>query len=510
MIRIVIILSFLLNLNSLNLSGQSTAEKIDRLMTAYYRNEVFTGTVLVSKNGEIIYKKAFGPADREWNTQITTDTKFKIASISKSFTALLVLQLAEEGKLNLESTILDYIPDYKGKDGNSITIHQLLTHTAGIMTSLNPDEEAVQERLHHSLREMVRFAESADLYFKPGTGFRYSNLAYNILACIVESVTGKTFEYVLKEKILDPAGLMNTKHYKNANIENRIAKGYEYKLLSGFVNASDYDDSYPVGPGSLISTVDDLYLLDQALYTNQLISERYKTMMFTPASTGNYGYGWFITRRKINQGKDSILIADHSGSINGFGSYIARILTDSSLVIILKNQRSDSYIDPAFAPDIGNQIITILYGADVDIPAKSIARHIASRIGREGVDSAIAEYKRAKRIHFSDYSFRESELNKLGIELYFKYKMADEALKIFEVNMQEFPKSYNTYDSYAFILMEKGDYTNSILYYRKGLEILVKYPEANDLNSVKKDADQALVYIKDMQEKLKPGSKIPK
>jgi tetratricopeptide (TPR) repeat protein len=123
--------------------------------------------------------------------------------------------------------------------------------------------------------------------------------------------------------------------------------------------------------------------------------------------------------------------------------------------------------------------------------------------GTTCVDSAIAEYKRIKRKDFVNYSFKESELNRLGIELYFKFKMADEALKIFELNMQEFPRSYNTYDSYAFILHEKGDYRNSILYYRKGLEILRKYPEANDLNAVKKDADQALVYIKEMEENIK-------
>ena len=178
-------------------------------------------------------------------------------------------------------------------------------------------------------------------------------------------------------------------------------------------------------------------------------------------------------------------------------------MTDSSLVIVLKNQKSDSYIDPAFAPEIGSQIIAILYGDEVDIPVKSIAKHIASRIGKEGVDSAIAEYKRIKRTDFANYSFKESELNRLGIELYFKFKMADEALKIFELNMQEFPNSYNTYDSYAFILREKGDYPNSILYYMKGLEILKEYPENNDLNAVKKDADQALIYIKEMKEKIK-------
>ena len=470
-------------------------------MTGYHRNGVFNGTVLVADKGEIIYKKAFGVADRDWNIPNTTDTKFKIASISKPFTALIILQLSEAGKLDLNGTISDYIPDYKGKSGDSITIHQLLTHTSGILTSLDPETEAIQERLYHDLRDMVKYAETSELYFKPGTGFRYSNIAYNILAYIIEKVTGKSFEAVLKENISDPAGMINTRHFRNATIESKMARGYEYKLLTGYENASIYDDSYPLGPGSLISTIEDLYLFDRALYSDKLISEDYKAKIFVPASKGNYGYGWFINRRKINSGKDSILIADHSGSINGFGSYMARIMSDSSLVVVLKNQRSDTYIDPAFAPDIGNEIISILYGGKVGLPKISIARHIASRIGTQGIDSAIAEYYRVKKNNRGNYSMDESELNRLGIELYFKFKMPVEALKIFALNIQQFPKSYNTYDSYAFVLKETGDYQNSIIFYRRGLEILRKYPEANDLNAVKKDADKALEYIRQMEER---------
>ncbi len=486
----------------LAVSGQNHVGKIDSLMTTYFRNGVFNGTVLVSRKGEEIFKKAFGYADREWTIPNTTDTKFRIASISKSFTALLVLQLAQEGKINLNGTITDYIPDYQGKLGDSITIHQLLTHTSGVLTSLDPVTEAKEERLYHSLRDMIKFTESADLYFAPGKGFRYSNHGYYILAYIVERVTGKRFEAVIKEKICEPSGMFSTSQSNHSRIEKKLAKGYEYKLLNGYENAPGFDDSYTVGAGGLISSAEDLYLFDQALYSDVLISEYYKTKMFTPASKGNYGYGWFITRKKINSGNDSILIADHSGSINGFGSYMAHIMSDSSLVIVLKNQRSDTYIDPAFAPEIGKQIISILHGEAVDLPKKSIARHIASLIGTQNIDSAIAEYYRVKKSDPGSYLMNESELNRLGIELYFKFKMTDEALKIFALNMEQYPKSYNTYDSFAYILMQKGDYKSSIAYYKEGLAVLKKYPEENDLKAVKKDSDQALIYIKEMEEKI--------
>jgi tetratricopeptide (TPR) repeat protein len=319
----------------------------------------------------------------------------------------------------------------------------------------------------------------------------------------VEQVTGKQYSDLLTEKILKPAGMFDTRQGDNIRIEQNLARGYEYKLLRGYENATSFDDSYTVGPGGLISTLEDLYLFDRVLDSDLLISEYYRTKIFTPASNGNYGYGWFINKKKIFSGSDSILVADHSGSINGFGSYMARIMTDSSLVIVLKNQRSDTYIDPAFAPDIGNQIISILYGDEVNYPRKSIARHIAFLIGSKGIDSAIAEYYRVIKNDTSSYSLVESELNRLGLELFFRFKMTDEALRIFEVNMLQFQKSYNTYDSYAYILMQKGDYKNSIAFYKKGLEVLKKHPESNDFKAVKKDSEQALVYIKEMQEKIK-------
>lgn len=481
---------------------QEISEKIDLLMNNYYQNGLFNGVVLVSQKGKIIYKKAFGIADREWNIPNTTDTKFKIASLSKSFTALATLQLVSEGKIRLDGTIKEYIPDYSGPSGDAITIYQLLTHTSGIRSNLDPKEELIKQRLHHELREMIKYPETSDILFKPGTGFGYSNFGYNILAFIIQTVTGKPYELVLKEKIFDPAGMKSTCQYDNSLVENRLAKGYEYKLLNGYRNADFVDASLTIGPGGLISTAEDLYLFDRALYSEKLLPKEYLTAIFKPYQPGSYGFGWFISR-KITPGKsDSVTIADHSGSIDGFGSYMARILNDSSFVVALKNQRADTYIDPGFAPDIGQQIISLLYGETVTIPKKSVARHIASLIGIYGIDSAISEYQSIVKKQPGNFNLEEAELNKLGIELFFRFNMADEALKVFELNMQQFPRSYNTYDSYAFTLMKKGDYPNSIKYYRKGLDVLEKYPDDNNPELVTKDAENAVIYVKEMERKL--------
>ncbi len=270
-------------------SSQTLHVKIDSLLNAYYEAECFNGVVLVCEKGEIILKKAYGIADRELNVPMTTDMKFRIASISKPFTSMILLQLADEGKIRLDGKITDYLPDYTGKKGDNITIEQLLTHTSGMLESLDPEREAIQERLYHSLRDMVKIAEESDLYFEPGTGFHYSNLAYNLLAYIAENVTNKPFDQLMEERIFGPLEMKSTKQYNSAFIETNLAKGYEYKLLNGYENASPYDPSYTVGPGGLISTVEDLQKFDQSLYARKFISADLYKRMFMPTRQGPYG-----------------------------------------------------------------------------------------------------------------------------------------------------------------------------------------------------------------------------
>ncbi|MBN1791749.1 MAG: beta-lactamase family protein [Bacteroidales bacterium] len=483
--------------------AQTKPQKIDALISAYHDADCFNGVVLVSQKGEVIYRKAFGLADRELNVPMTTEMRFRIASISKPFTAMIILQLVDEGILALDGKITDYIPDYKGMKGDSITIEQLLTHTSGILENLDPEKEAIQERLHHSLRDMVRYAEESDLYFEPGTGFHYSNLAYNMLAYIAESVTYKTFDELLTDRIFQPLEMVDTKQCHAADLEKNLAKGYEYKLVGGYENAAYFDPSYTVGPGGLISNVDDLRKFDKALYSRRLVSEKLFSKMRMPTNRGSYGYGWELGKKTVRNRPDTIHIMSHAGSINGFGSYMARIESDSILVIVLKNNRTDTYISPAFAPVIGQEIISLLYDEEVPIPKRSIARQMGFILGQSRMDEAIREYYRIRETDAEQYNFEESELNRLGIELLFRYKMPEQALKVFEINMLEFPRSYNTYDSYAYALMQKGDYTNSIAFYKAGLKILDEYPQQNNSESVLKDAENALKSIQEMELKIR-------
>jgi CubicO group peptidase (beta-lactamase class C family) len=483
------------------LATQDKSIKINNLMTGYHDNGLFDGVVLVSEKGQIIYHKAFGIADREWNVPMTLDTKFKIGSISKVFTAFLILQLVQDGTISLDGTIADYLPDYTGKQKDRITIRQLLTHTSGVLNSLKPEEEAVKERLHHDLRDLIRYAEATELYCEPGKEFHYSNFGYTILACIAEKVTGRSFGDLLKEEIFTPVGMNDTRQYSDVQIEEHLARGYEYKLLKGYENATYFDNSYATGCGGLISTAGDLFKWHQASLECRLLSKELMGMMVEPPKPFHYGYGWEIRHQARGDSGDSLTIAEHAGSVNGFGGYMARILQESSLVVVLKNSRSDTYISPAYAPAIGREILSILSGEEVHPPRKSIARHIALILGTEGIEPATVEYFRIKKTDPEEFSLDESELNTLGIELMFRFKLIDEASRILKINVAEFPRSYNAYDSYAYALMQKKDYRNSIKVYQKGLEILEKFPDENRGESIGRDAEKAVELIRKMQEK---------
>jgi CubicO group peptidase (beta-lactamase class C family) len=501
--NIAIILIFAFWTTCQSFSNQKRVDKIDQILNIYADEDLFSGVVLISEADNIIYKQAFGMANREWKIPMTTGTKFKIGSISKPFTALVIMQLIENGDISMDARIAKYLPEYKGAGKNKITIHHLLSHTSGLLNCLPPEQEAIKERLYHSLEDLVRYTEESDLFFEPGTGFHYSNFGYNMLALIAERVTGKSFTQLLDENIFQRADMTDSKQDLDPFVEQRMAKGYEYDLMNGYENTTFFDNSYAVGSGGISSTVEDLHKWYLAVLQDKLVSGKLKEKMYSRSDRGPYGYGWFIRNKVSPQTGDTLSVIEHSGSINGFGGYFAQIPEDSILVIILKNSRAHNYIRPVFAPALGNDIISILYDEDVHIPKKSIAMHLGRIIGAEGIDQALRVYQDLKSNNDEDYTFNESELNKLGIELLFKYKRIDDALKIFAVNLQEFPKSYNTYDSYAFTFYQKGDYNNSIKWYKKGFDVLSKFPGQNENASVKKDVKKAEKLISEMKEILK-------
>ena len=217
------------------LFAEEARDSIDRLMKSYYRNGQFNGTILVKRDQDIVYERAFGLADRSWNIENTVDSKFLIGSVSKAYTALMVLILVDEGMIDLNATINAYIPQYGGPGHNRATIHQMLTHTSGI-----PDHGAIPDLSKKRVRwiydsdQYLELVKETSLKFEPGTAFQYSGIAYNLLAIICEKVAHTSFKELLRRKIFTPLKMNDSSLNSNLDINAKRAYGYEYYLLEGY------------------------------------------------------------------------------------------------------------------------------------------------------------------------------------------------------------------------------------------------------------------------------------
>lgn len=448
-----------------NAFAQQKVKKIDQLVKQFHDYEQFNGSILVAENGKVIYKKGFGMANMEWNIPNQPDTKFRIASVTKQFTAALVLQLVEEGKIKLDGKITDYLTDYRKDTGGRVSIHQLLNHTSGIPDySARPNFSAEISRVRYAVPDFVKKFASDDLEFEPGSKYRYSNGGYSILGAIIEKVTGKTYETTLQERILKPLGMTNSGYVHNSSIHEKHASSY-VKTPAGFVNAPYIDMSIPYAAGSMYSTVEDLFKWDQALYTGKILSAESKRLMLTPG-LGDYGYGIRITDQAMGKSDQKTKVIWHGGAgINGFASLISRAVEKRQTVIILDNGNNALNL-----PKITNLILGILNGQPFNPPKRSIAETLYKTAIDKGVALAIGEYRKLKAEKSSTYDFSENELNALGYQL-LDIKRTKDAIEIFKLNVEMFPKSSNVYEILGEAYLADNQKDLALANYKKAVEL---------------------------------------
>ena len=443
--------------------AQDKAAKIDELMKLYASYGQFNGSVLVAENGKVIFKKGYGLANMEWNIPIEPDTKFRLGSITKQFTSMLILQLVQEGKVKLEGKLTDYLPDYRKDTGDRITIHQLLNHTSGIPSYTGlPNFFQDVSRNPYSVSDFVKKFTSGDLEFEPGTKWNYNNSGYFLLGAIVERITGKPYEQVLKERILDPLGMKSTGYDHSDTIIAKRAAGYE-KRPGGYINAPYLDMSIPYAAGSLYSTVEDLYLWDQALYTDKLLSAQLKESMYKPGLS-NYAYGWVVRKAPLGAQGEPVTIIEHGGGINGFNTVISRMPESKNLIVLLNNTGGTKL------GEMSQKIAGILFGQPYKPPARDIAEALFNTVIEKGVQAAIKQYRELKDTQKDAYDFSEPQLNNLGYRLLQMKRMKD-AIEIFKLNVEMYPERSNTYDSLGEAYMINGDKQLAIQNYKKALEL---------------------------------------
>ena len=328
---------------------QGLSERIDRYLQPLLEEDLISGALLIARGDQILVQKAFGLANREYQQPCGLDTRFRLASVSKMFTAAAILLLQQDGKLSVNNPLSTYLPDYP--NGDTITLHHLLNHTSGVVNySGLEDHYRVWAMPHTREQVMARFRDKP-LQFEPGTQWRYSNSGYVLLAAVIEKVGGRPYGVFLQERIFGPLGMAATQVDDPLSIIPLRATGH-YNQGGRLVQAPYLDMSFPTGAGSLLSTVGDLFTWHRALMGERLLNKSSKEEMFRPG-LGDYGYGWFI-RRVGNK-----TLMEHPGGINGFLSSIKYLVEDDLLVVTLFNYVS------TFARRVNEDLMSLAMGREV-------------------------------------------------------------------------------------------------------------------------------------------------
>jgi len=456
----LLVVFYLLAISSLAHSQNMQTEMAD-FIQGFHEYKQFNGNVLVAKDGKVLFEKSFGYANFEWDIKHSDKSKFRIGSITKQFTAMLILQLAQNNKLKLDDHLATYLPEYRQDIANKITLRQILNHTSGLGNYTQAKSFRDEySRNPYSVDEFIRLLCSDDLVFEPGTEFRYSNSGYFILGAVIEMVTGQKYKEVLQQNILDPLKMEDTGYDSHNKIIKFRASGYD-NGLAGYSNTDYLDMSIPYAAGSMYSTARDLLKWDQALYSDKLLNDAYKKQMYQVSGQRNYALGWEVTKLDKNIYGKPLTRIQHGGGINGFNAFISRIIEDKLLIVILNNTGG------APLTPMTNGLLAIYY----DKPYEKATEHVDSKLYKAFKSEGIKGLKKTyKQMVNNGNTPRERSLNYLGYEL-MQMKELDAAITVFELNNQSYPESANTYDSLGEAYLAVGDKQKALASYKNALNL---------------------------------------
>ncbi len=340
--------------------GQETLNYIDSLMSNSYKPEAPGAVVLAAVDGKPVFEKAYGLANVELNVPNKPEFLFAIGSMSKQFTAVSILKLAQEGKLSLNDDITKYLTGYN-THGRKITIENLLTHTSGI-TSYTEKADFMKEFILDKTKEEMRdYFMNDSLLFEPGTDWSYSNSGFLLAGMIVEKVSGESLYEFEEENIFKPAGMEHTYFGMRDSVIPGFVNGYDKIGNNKYKESSYFSWSWPFGAGQIISSAEDLLKWDEALYTNKIVDQKllekgWNSYKLFDGEKTNYGYGWGVGEYKGTK------IIRHGGAINGYLSDGIRIPSKHIYTVILSNFTG-------FGPaEINQKIAFKLAGIQIDIP----------------------------------------------------------------------------------------------------------------------------------------------
>jgi len=458
-----------------------TVSEIDSILNALYMNEQFNGGVLLAKGNEVIFKKTYGYASFEKNTQLNENTIFQTASISKTFTAVAVLQLIEKGKLSLDSKLVDFFPKLPYPD---ITIRQLLSHTAGLypynpLFVKNWDHKKIATN-----KDVIKMYESEkpEQFFTSGTEFSYANVGYVFLSSIVEKISGLPFDDYLKKEVLLPSNMNNTQVYTLLS-EKGIDNFAEEHVLDPFtgsyknpLNLDYHKEVYylngKMGDDKVASTLDDMWKWNRALFTYKVLPKTILDKAFTSSITkipdslrnGGFDYG-FGFQLEDNEKLGKIIY--HNGGEPGLRARFTYYKDHDISIILYANAQSE------YITKIRNIIVNIMLEKPYEMPKKSLANELykVANNGNEAITKVANKYR-----NDSTYYINENEINRLA-SVFWKEESYDAGFDLLKLNIDLFPESINAVYTLAEGYYETNQFSEAIIHLKRIRPMMLARPK---------------------------------
>jgi CubicO group peptidase (beta-lactamase class C family) len=482
-IRLLVVLIFALN--SVQSISQNSYQKIDSFFSVLFKGK-FNGGLLMAEDDKVIYENSFGKSDFRKGLENKLNTRFNLASVSKPITATAVLQLVEKGKIRLGDPLKRYLPNFPF---STITIQHLLTHTSGL-PNLELYEEIVQSFPDSVISNtsiipaLQRWRQP--LAFQPGDKWQYCNTNYDLLALLIERVSGLSYSNYLQKNIFKPSGMQHSHvRYTTKEEETAIAHVFPTWYTDVYVPADsvsrfryiNYNLSGLVGSTNIITTTSDMLLFDKAFFSGKLLKKYLVELALTPVKLsdgsifeegsmdtmlgegkGSYGMGWSLYDQPVF-GKS----VGHGGFNYGLATFYFHNLDKKQTIVAYDNTAGSSF------GKVVTSALRLLNGQNgVRRPDKtSLARIYGTVLKTKGPDEAITIFNDLKTDSVN-YYIDEREFNWLGYDL-LRADFNQLAIEVFKINTILFPKSFNVYDSFAEALLKTGKKEEAILMYKKSL-----------------------------------------
>ncbi|MGB5420341.1 serine hydrolase [Algibacter sp.] len=432
--------------------------QIDNIIQDYLELDIFSGVVLVADKGEVLFHQAYGLANRSTNIANSTSTLFDIGSMNKTFTSIVIKQLENEGKLNLEDNLTDYIDGFEDPKVKHVTINHLLSHTSGFGDYHTPDYFDLPKN-KKSLQSIIDRAKTFQLNFEPGSENDYSNLGYVILGGIIEKVTGTSYFTNVKDRIVNKLSLKNTYLNDFTGLGNRIATGYYYSPL-GELEVSTPAQDVPNPDGGFLSTTEDAAKFYRSYYND--------TVLLSKEMKASDPFFQYLKKMKPGEATSA------AGGFEGFNSALFQIIDEDKTIVVFAN------MDEPVAERIAIDVLSTLRGEVPNKPELPALQSVRKAYEKDGINYVKSNFNDLTT-NFHPTDPKDIILNDLGYAYLYEARDITKAVEMFKLNIELFPDIANCYDSYGEALLLKGDTINGIKAYKKALEINPKLPSAIDI-----------------------------